>query len=228
MTQVAPDGSPVDVYAALPAGEAPALIDAAIGEPASILELGSGPGRITGPLVARGHRLTAVDESPEMLAHVAGAETVLADLFSLDLGRQFDAVVAASHLINAPDAGRRRALLDVCRRHLRPSGVALVERYEPGWAAAPVARTATVGPVLIDFEPLAVANGAFRGRVRYTLGERSWVQEFEAAAVTDHMLASEAEAAGLELRGWLDEARTWARLTPAPGRPAQPASSPST
>ncbi len=46
----------------------------AAGAGASILELGCGAGRVTHPLVALGHPVVAVDESPEMLAHVRGAE----------------------------------------------------------------------------------------------------------------------------------------------------------
>ncbi len=112
---VASDGSPVEVYLALPPGETPALIDGAIPKGSTILELGSGPGRIARQLVSLGHRVVAVDDSPEMLSHIDYAETVLADLFSLDLGRRFDAVVAASHLINAPDRERRLELLAVCK-----------------------------------------------------------------------------------------------------------------
>lgn len=209
---VAPDGSPVDVWLALPPGDTPALIDSVLDGPATILELGSGPGRITHPLVAMGHRVTAVDESPDMLAHVTGAETVPADLYALDLGREFDAVVAASHLIDSPDPARRRALLEVCRRHVAPAGVVLVERYDPSWAAAPSARTSRLGPVEIAFEPVEVGQGWFRGRVTYTLGDRSWVQEFAAGCVTDELLAAEAAATGLRVDGYLNPSRTWARL----------------
>ena len=44
--------------------------------------------------------MTAVDNSPAMLEHVAGAETVLTDIAALDLGRCFDVVVLASHFVN--------------------------------------------------------------------------------------------------------------------------------
>ncbi len=80
----------------------------------------------------------------------------------------------------------------VCRRHVAPSGVVLVERYDPYWAAAPSARTARLGQVEVGFEPVAGDGERFRGRVTYTLGGRSWVQEIEAAAVPDALLATEA------------------------------------
>lgn len=210
--EVAPDGSPVAVYLALPPGDAPAIIDSETVSGGSILELGSGPGRITRPLAEMGHAVVAVDNSPEMLAHIDCAETVLVDLFTLDLARTFDGVVAGSHLINAPDPLTRQALLAVCRRHVAPGGVVLIERYEPAWAAQPTASQSLVGPVHIRFDLVESAAGAFRGRVTYRLDGRVWTQEFTAANVTAHMLGEEAKAAGLRLSRWLDPARTWARF----------------
>lgn len=62
MTDVAPDGSPVAFYRRLPATGKPELIHAAIGPGTSVLDLGCGPGRIAGPLVALGHAVTGVDD----------------------------------------------------------------------------------------------------------------------------------------------------------------------
>jgi hypothetical protein len=70
-----------------------------------------------------------------------------------------------------------------------------------------------VGEVYIRFEPLEVGSGWFRGRVTYIIDDRSWVQDFDAGQVTDEMLEEEAETAGLQLSGWLDERRSRARLT---------------
>jgi SAM-dependent methyltransferase len=129
---VSADGSPLAMYLALPAGDDPLIIHRASPPGASILELGSGPGRLTRVLVALGHEVVAVDDSTEMLAHVTGAATVCADLFDVDVGRTFDIVLVASHLINDPDLARRHALLCVCRRHLVTGGSILVQRYQPG------------------------------------------------------------------------------------------------
>lgn len=215
--RVTPDGSPVDVYLALPPGETPGLIDSQMGTVGSILELGSGPGRITHPLIAIGHTVVAVDDSPEALEHVHGAERLLADIYTLDLGRTFDAVVAGSHLINAPDRARRMQLLGVCSRHVRPGGVVLIERYEPGWARSPRAGTSTLGEVVVEFEPIDVSDIGFTGRVTYTLGPRSWSQEFKALVVDDADLVEDAGHVGLAVTGWLGEDRTWARLEPRSG-----------
>ena len=93
----------MELYELLPPGEEPAIVHAAVPPGASILELGAGAGRVTHPLLRLGHPVVAVDESPEMLARIHGAETVSAKIQSLDLGRRFDLVLLASHLVNVPD-----------------------------------------------------------------------------------------------------------------------------
>ena len=211
---MAPDGSPVEVYRALPAGPVPEIVHGAVAAGGSILELGSGPGRITHPLVALGHPVVAVDDSAEMLAHVEGADRVQADLYALDLGRRFDGVLAASHLIDEAAADRRSALLAVCRRHVADDGVVLVQRYEPGWARSPESGVGTVGPVEIDVEVHAHRGADFDATVTYVLGDHRWAQSFTATAVDDELLAAEAAVHGLRLDAWLDDRRTWALLRP--------------
>lgn len=125
------DGCSVDIYRRLSANGEPELIHHSIPPGSTILELGAGAGRITHPLLRLGHRVTAVDSSAEMLAEISGAEKVLANVEDLDLARTFDAVVLGSCLINAPDGNERAALLATCRRHVRESGVVLIERHVP-------------------------------------------------------------------------------------------------
>ena len=98
-----------------------------------MLDLGSGPGRIANPLVDAGHQVVAVDDSSVMLERVAGAERVLGDMWALDLGRRFGAVLALSHLINNPSRSRRSNLLRVCREHVNDDGIVVVQRYPPDW-----------------------------------------------------------------------------------------------
>jgi SAM-dependent methyltransferase len=213
--QIAPDGSPVSIYLAVPAGDTPTLIHEAIPPEASILELGSGPGRITRVLIAYGHPVTAVDDSPEMLAHVTGARTVCADIAALNLPERFDAVVAGSHLVNAPDPTDAASLLRVCRAHLAPGGTVLLERYPLGFLAEVTERSGGLAPVRTRFERLAVHDGVYTARVTYRLGERTWVQEFRTRDVDDDEMDRLAGAAGLSVEAYLDDARTWARLTAA-------------
>ncbi|WSA28156.1 class I SAM-dependent methyltransferase [Streptosporangium sp. NBC_01810] len=50
-------------------------------------------GRITHRLLELGHEVVAVDESPEMLAHIRGTETVCSPIQTLALPRTFDLVL---------------------------------------------------------------------------------------------------------------------------------------
>jgi SAM-dependent methyltransferase len=124
---ITPDGCAVDFYALMPDFGEPAIVSEAAGAGAWILELGCGAGRVTGPLGALGHPVVAVDESPEMLAHVRDAETVCARIQDLSLGRRFGAVLLASHLINADDV-TRRTFLDACRRHVADDGCVIIQQ----------------------------------------------------------------------------------------------------
>src|SRR5579862_1586326 len=124
----APDGSPVEVYARLPELAEGEVVASVLPAGASVLELGCGTGRITRQLVRLGYRVTAVDESPEMLAHVRDAEAVEARIEGLDLGRRFDAVLLASNLLS--DDGARTAFLETCARH---SDVVVVETLPIAW-----------------------------------------------------------------------------------------------
>jgi 2-polyprenyl-3-methyl-5-hydroxy-6-metoxy-1,4-benzoquinol methylase len=125
----APDGSPVPFYARMPPRGEPELIHAAIPAGVEILELGAGAGRITHPLLRLGHPVVAVDQSPQMLAFIDGAETVVADIETLALGRRFPVVLLASNFINDPEQARRRSFLAGCARHVLPAGQVLVEGF---------------------------------------------------------------------------------------------------
>ena len=211
---VSPDGSPLAVYLAIPAGEAPTLVHDQAVPGGTVLELGSGPGRITRVLLAYGHHVTAVDDSAQMLAHVTGARRVQADLFALDLPERFDLVLAASHLINDPDPAARARLLRVCRRHVAPTGVVLLERYPPGWCASAQDAESHAGPVRLVLEAGSFVGGVRTAAVTYHLGARSWRQEFTAVDVSDDDLAREAGEAGLAWDGQVDAQGAWVRLRP--------------
>jgi SAM-dependent methyltransferase len=125
---VAPDGSPVDLYALLPERGEGARVAQAVPPGGSILELGCGTGRITRQLVRLGYRVTAVDEEQGMLAHIEDAETICAQIERLDLGRRFDAALLASNLITAPDEQRRASTPSFSRTWPRIPAVFLALR----------------------------------------------------------------------------------------------------
>ena len=198
MTQeVAPDGSPVEVYLRLGAGDVPALLHDAIKPGAAILDLGCGVGRLARPLAALGHPVTGVDESEAMLAHADGIETIRARIEQLDLGRRFGAVIAASHLINAPDPRERARLLAVCRRHVADDGVVLVERHPPGWTATATPGAGRINDVEIELHDVERRGEVLSAAVTYRVDGRSYTQRFTAADVDDAALDSAARANGL-------------------------------
>lgn len=210
------DGSPLAVYLAVPPGDTAAVVATVRPPPATVLELGAGAGRETRPLVGCGYDVTAVDDSPAMLAHVTGARTVLGDLFTLDLARRFDVVLAGSHFVDDADPARRAALLATCARHVASDGVVLVERYDPSWTADPATYDGDVGPVSVVFEVLSREPGdVTAARLRYSLLGRSWSQEFRFTRVTERSLADDAQAHGLEVAGVHGEDATWVSLRPA-------------
>jgi SAM-dependent methyltransferase len=230
---IAPDGSPVEVFRALPPGPAPALIASQLAPASAVLDLGAGAGRLSVPLAALGHRVTAVDVSPEMLAAIDGPysidgqaaiERVCAAIEGLALGRCFDAVVLASYLVNHPSAS---AYLATCTRHLAGGGAVFVQRYDVEWVRDATPDTVTAGNVTVTVDRFAFGPDPerFTMRVEYEIGADRWRQEIDARLVDDGALAALAAAAGLEIERWLDEFRTWARLRPASGgatRDSQP------
>jgi SAM-dependent methyltransferase len=206
---VAPDGSPVDLYLLLPSFDEPEIVHAAIPAGASILELGCGVGRTTHPLVRLGHPVTAVDESPAMLAHVRGARTVLSRIEDLDLHHRFDCVLLASHFVNAADPDERRRLLEVCARHVDADGRVLVETYAEDWRP----RAGDVGghgDLEIRYLRADWDGPVVTAELEYRVGQRRWRQgPFTAAVLDEPTLVASLEDAGLAFDGWIDGRRTW-------------------
>jgi SAM-dependent methyltransferase len=213
MSATAPDGSPVGLYATLkPLGE-PELIHEAVPPGSEILELGCGAGRITHALVALGHRVTAVDNSAEMLAHVRGAETVLADIEMLDLGRTFPVVLLASNFLNAPDDDELAAVLAACSRHVEPGGQVLLERTPPEWE--PNLEPREAGGVRMTLREVVREGNLVSAVMEYEAGGERWTHAYQARLISDGEVDAALAAAGLRRVRWLDERRAWleARLS---------------
>jgi SAM-dependent methyltransferase len=181
--------------------------------PGRLLELGCGAGRTTRPLVGLGYDVTAVDDSAEMLAHVTGATTLLGDAFAVELGPVFDVVVGASHFVDDADPDRRSELFAACARHLAPGGVALVERHDPTWIAAPDSFEGTMGPVRISFDVHAIApDGELDASLTYRLPGNAWTQRFRCIAATEELVGREVARHGLRLAGVHGDDDTWLEL----------------
>jgi SAM-dependent methyltransferase len=214
---ITPDGCAVDFYALMPAFGEPDIVHEAVGAGTSILELGCGTGRVTHPLIALGHPVVAVDESPEMLAHVRGAETVCATIQALSLGRRFGAVLLASHLINAND-GTRSAFLAACRRHVADDGCVVVQQHPPQWFSDAAETEYTRDGVVYRLRDVSrPAPDLLTATVEYVVGDRCWTQTFTATRLDEAGLDASLAAAGLGLDRYLTGDRNWFRAVPADG-----------
>lgn len=212
---ITPDGCAVDFYARLTAKGEPDIVHRAAGPGTSILELGCGAGRITHPLIALGHPVVAVDESPEMLAHVRGAETVCAQIQDLALGRRFDVVLLASHLINTDDAAARSGLLAACGRHVAADGAVIIQQHAPAWfAAAADAEDVRDGIIFRMRDVSRPGPGLVSATVEYVDGDLVWTQTFTARRLDDAELAAALADGGLRLDRYLTGDRCWLRAIP--------------
>jgi SAM-dependent methyltransferase len=217
---ITPDGCAVDFYALMPDLGESAIVHEAAGEGTAILELGCGAGRVTHPLTGLGHPVVAVDESPEMLAHVRGAETVCARIQDLSLGRRFGAVLLASHLINADDE-TRSAFLDACRRHVADDGYVIIQQHTPEWFATAADGEVTRDGVIYRLRDVSrPAPNLVSATVEYVVGDRSWTQTFTTRRLDEDDLAAALAVAGLRLDRYLTQDRSWLRAVPVTGRDA--------
>ncbi|MBX7548885.1 class I SAM-dependent methyltransferase [Streptomyces sp. NPDC004232] len=215
---ITPDGCAVELYERLPAGDAPDIIAAAVPAGAHILELGSGVGRMTHPLLERGFTVTAVDESADMLARVRGARTVCAPIEELDLGgERFDVVMLASCLVHAGDEEVRRGLLRTCARHVAKGGWVLIQREgEDYHTNVPRERVDPSGFTIRIASVEPVGDGVNSVRAEYTFPDAAWTQTFLARPLTKEAFESALAEAGLEVDAYLTPDRTWVRAVPKP------------
>ncbi|MET9444904.1 class I SAM-dependent methyltransferase [Streptomyces sp. NPDC006610] len=217
---ITPDGCAVELYSRLAAGAEPDIIAGAVPDGARILELGSGVGRVTHPLLARGFTVTAVDESPEMLERVRGARTICAPIETLDLGERFDVVLLASFLVHAGDPEVRRGLLRTCVRHLADGGCALIQREgEDFHTNVPRERTDPSGCTVRITSSLPLGDGTHSVHAEYEFPDATWTQTFRARPLTKEQFEEALAEAGLEVDAYLTEDRIWARaVVTSPGR----------
>ncbi|ONK15757.1 class I SAM-dependent methyltransferase [Streptomyces sp. MP131-18] len=213
---ITPDGCAVERYLRLPVGREPDVVASAVPPGSSVLELGCGVGRLTHPLLARGFAVTAVDESPEMLAHVRGARTVCAPAESLDLGgERFDVVLLGSFLVHSGDPEVRRGLLRTCRGHVADGGCVLIEREGADWheRVPRESRTADGGLVRVAAaDPVGPDTSSIR--VEYEFPDVAWTQTFLSYRYRGDAFAHALAGAGLAVDAVLTEDGTWVRARP--------------
>jgi hypothetical protein len=173
-------------------------------------------------LIAMGHTVVGVDESPEMLAHVRSARTVVARIDGLELGELFDVVVLASHLVNVPEDDLLGAFLATCARHVRETGTVVIQRHPVSWFDSVVPSRRTVPASDGVDEITYVLDGISRptpdhiaATAEYLAGERHWTQTFVARRLDDARLRTALAAVGLRLDdAYLTDDGGWVRARP--------------
>ncbi|MET7573123.1 class I SAM-dependent methyltransferase [Streptomyces sp. NPDC005492] len=212
---ITPDGCAVELYSRLPVGEEPDIVAAAVPAGARILELGSGVGRMTHPLLERGFTVTAVDESAEMLERVHGARTICSPIEDLDLGETFDVVTLASFLVHAGDVEVRRGLLRTCVRHVAAGGCVLIQREGENYHSdLPRERVDPSGFTvrMVSAEP--VGDGVNSVHAEYVFPDAVWTQTFLARPLTKDQFEQALAEAGLKVDSYLTPDRVWVRAVP--------------
>lgn len=213
---ITPDGCAVDLYARLPVGDEPDIIAAAVPAGATMLELGSGVGRMTHPLIERGFTVTAVDESAEMLERVRGARTICSPVEALDAGGTFDVVLLASFLVHAGDVAVRQGLLDTCRRHVADGGCVLIQREGPDYHTnLPRERVDPSGFTVRIVSAGPVGDGVNSVRAEYEFPDAAWTHTFLARPLTREQFEEALAQAGLKVDRYLTDDQVWVRAVPA-------------
>ncbi|MEV1021583.1 class I SAM-dependent methyltransferase [Streptomyces sp. NPDC050264] len=214
---ITPDGCAVELYSRLPVEGEPEIVAGAVPAGATLLELGSGVGRVTHPLVERGFTVTAVDESPEMLERVRGARTVRSTIEGLDLGERFDVVMLGSILVNTGDAAVRRGMLDTCRRHVADDGCVVIQREGDGvHENLPREHVLPGGAVIRKLSSVPVGDDGVRSvTVEYVFPDAVWTQTYRIRPMGIPEFEQALVEAGLKVDRYLTENRGWVRAVPA-------------
>ena len=210
---ITPDGCAVELYSRLPVRDEPDIITAAVPAGTHILELGSGVGRVTHPLLERGFTITAVDESAEMLDRVRGARTVCSPIEDLDLDETFDVVMLASFLVHAGDEEVRRGMLRTCVRHVAEGGYVLIQREGADYHTdLPRERVDPSGFTtrILSAEP--VGDGVDSVRAEYVFPDAIWTQTFRSRPLTKEQFEEALAEAGLRVDRYLTEDGMWVRV----------------
>jgi SAM-dependent methyltransferase len=197
-----------------------------------ILDVGAGTGRVALDLAARGHRLTALDRDPELLAELARRaeelalelEVVVADAREFDLQARYALCLVPMQTIQLlGGAEGRAAFLRRARGHLTGNGLLAIaiadalECYEPrDGLPLPIPDVCERDGVIYSSQPTAIrldGDGFVLERQREIIapgGETAVEQDaIHLDRITPEQLEREAAAVGLRPGG--------RRLVPATG-----------
>jgi hypothetical protein len=214
--EVTADGRPVGLYAVLPAGGEPAFVHANIPPGAAILDLSHCGGRFANPLTELGHPVVVVDDSPAVLAQVHGARTVQAHVAALDLAERFPVVLVASTRLNTAEDALRTALLTACRRHLTPSGQAILHWLPPSWFDKAAPFTGRTGLIEVTFRIEHFDGTLLHSHGTYRLNDTTWDQHATVRRLSRADLHAALTTAGLRFDRHLRGGRQFFSAVPMP------------
>jgi spermidine synthase len=196
------EGSQADLYLQLADVGESQLVHFAVPNRASILELGSGTGRMTRGLLELGHFVTEA------------AETVLSDIETLVLEATYEVVLLASNLINNPEQTVRSKFLATCRRHISEEGVVILQRYQPDLEGWEPGDWVDRGPVAVRVSWSERHGDEFSASIQYRHEDQTWTHHFSAAILDDEKLRAELAHVGLRLEQTLNSEGTWILAAP--------------
>ena len=201
----------MSLYRLLPYMDELRDIEPALRTHATALELGCGTGRLCSRLVELGLRVTGVDESDAMLAHLPeGVEGIRASIEALDLGRTWSAVLLPSHLINHPDATVRSAFVAAAKRHLAPGGTFFAKRHKRSWlATVQDGRIGESNGVTYHAEHVVRTNDIVSMTLRYEGFGQSWIQSFSTTPLSEAAVEALLRQHGFDHFDWHGADRLW-------------------
>jgi len=208
------DGCSVELYAKTPySGELDQFKDL-FQSGTSVLELGSGAGRLSMQLLQSGCVVTAVDNSGEMLAKLpTSVETVQIDIEELKLNSTFDVVLIASYLINSTDESFRNSLLRVAKKHMSPCTILLIQYHDPLlYINLSKHQDAKNGNIVTKVESLELLGNIVRATISYKIDQSTWSHTFNTQPMSNFELERLFRNHGLRVSSWYEEKFHWTRL----------------
>ncbi len=189
--------------------------------PGPVLELGSGTGRLAGPLRSAGVPDVGLDASTAMLERSArqhpGVPVLAADMAELPVrhGSVGAVLVAFNTLFNLPSHALQRRCLTQAREAVRTDGIVVVEAFVPGTGADEASDHVDVVRIEADLVVLRVSRtdpdaGTVRGHhVELRDGQPVRLRPWQVCFSTPEVLDDLAATAGLEVAerhgGWEGE-----------------------